>query len=636
MKNTKKNKVISLFSGCGGMDLGFMLAGFDVVWAVDKDPIACQTYSFNLSDNIQCKDICSIDPNVVPDADVLISGPPCQGFSTVGKRDPKDSRNSLYLDVLRIVRVKKPKFVVIENVKGLKSFRRGVILRRLTKGLEEMGYHVQWGVLNAKDFGIPQNRERLIIIAQSSSLKKIFNFDNLINGHKSVTLKEAIGDIEDLRTLPNHIYNGNGNEIHKVIISKIKQGQKLCDTRLGIRSVHTWQIPQVFGKVTPLEKEALVAIAKFRRKKDFVKEASWNDASPLTLNEIKQITDGTASRVVISSLMKKGYVVKKGPGLFDLKHTFNGKFRRLDYSRPSEAVLTNFGSARNYIHPAQDRPLTIRECARIQTFPDGFIFQGSVHGQYRQVGNAVPPQLSHTVATEIANVLSNTQKKNAKRMPFHFTGYVVNQILQKLKKYGSPDLGNLKNPLDELIYLYISQRTVERSYIAVFKKLKNRYSTFEKLRRAKEEDLIRIIEPSGLGRQKARTIITALNKIKNDFNETSLNRLKTFDDKKKLEYLLTLPRVGIKTAYCLLMFSFGVQVLPIDANVRRVCQRLGLLPRGIDAEKEHSMLHSIIAPDERHSFHVNCISHARQICIPLHPKCDKCIIRELCERVGVK
>ncbi len=635
MKNGKTKKVISLFSGCGGMDLGFRSAGFDIIWAADKDPIACRTYSFNISNSIHCVDIRTVDPITVPDADVLISGPPCQGFSTVGKRDPNDHRNSLYLDVLRIVRVKKPLLVVIENVKGLKSFQQGAILQRLTRGLEDSGYHVEWRILNAKDFGIPQNRERLIIVGQSKRMHKKFSFDNLANGHKPKTLKDAVGEIEDIQTLPNHLHNGNGNKIHKVIISKIQQGQKLCDTRLGTRSVHTWQIPEVFGHVSRTEKETLIAIAKYRRQKDYVKKASWNDASPLTLNEISKITKGAASHSVISSLIKKEYIVRKGQGLYDLRHSFNGKFRRLDYGRPSEAVLTNFGSVRNYIHPTQNRPLTIRECARIQTFPDCFIFQGSLHSQYRQVGNAVPPQLSHAVAVAIANTLSNKRKGSIKPKPIKFTPYIINQILNRLKEYGSPTLGNLKNPLDELIYLYISQRTFERSYITVFKKLKKRYPTFEKLRHAKKAELVRIIEPSGLARQKAKTISTALNKIEKDFNETSLSRLKKFDDKKKLEYLLTLPRVGIKTAYCLMMFSFGVQVLPIDANIRRVCRRLGLLPSGLKAEDEHKILHAIIAPRDRYAFHVNCITHARKQCIPNYPKCSVCIITEFCPKIGV-
>lgn len=627
--------MMSLFSGCGGMDLGFMTAGFKIVWAADKNRAACDTHYFNLGGQIYCLDIQKIHPTSILDANVLICGLPCQGFSNVGKRSLTDNRNFLYLEVIRIVKDKKPSFVVIENVKGLQSFQGGAVLEKFLTALRNNGYKVEWKILNAKDFGIAQNRERLFIVANTMDIEDFFvglekRKTNTIN-----ILKNAIGEIEELHMLPNHSYRSTSNPKNDIIISKISQGQKLCDTRLGSRSVHSWQIPEVFGHVTLLEQKILFAIARHRRRKCYKKKESWNDANPLTVKEIASIVGNGFNKTLLNILITKGYLVEKKSGLYDLKYTFNGKFRRLDYNRPSEAVLTNFGSPRNYIHPTQKRSLTVRECARIQGFPDNFIFKGSMHDQYRLVGNAVPPPLAKAIAQEIKSVLTQKSLKNHKLTQKQFTPYIVDKIIRKLEKYGTPDLRNLPNPLDELIYLYISQRTFEKFSKTVFKKLKQKYWSFEKIRRADINDVIKILEPSGLARQKAQTILYTLSKINNDFGKTTLRNLKIFDESHKLKYLLSLPRVDLKTAYYIMLFCFGSNVLPVDANICRVSKRLGLLQYAINSKKKHDILHSMIPPKDRRSFYVNCTFHARECCMPLHPKCSNCYLKKICPRIGV-
>jgi len=629
--------VVSLFSGCGGMDLGFSLAGFKVVWANDNNSDACATYSFNIGKHIQCNDVQNLGVNEIPDSDIIICGPPCQGFSNVGKRDPADARNLLYMEVLKIVAVKKPRFVVIENVKGLKSFKNGSILEEIVRGLEEIGYMVEWEVLNAKDFGIAQNRERLFIVANNQHITGFMNKIEKYKSKRNVFLKDVIKDLEITSTLPNH-WNANGiNPDYKKIVSKIGQGQKLCNTRMGSRSVHTWQIDDYFGKTNDFEKKVLLAMAQNRRLKRFKKKESWNDANPLDINEINAIVGKGFSETILKNLIEKGFVVEKANGLYDLKHTFNGKFRRLDYNRTSEAVLTNFGNIRNYIHPTSDRAFTVRECARIQGFPDNFIFLGKPDSQYRQVGNAVPPKLAQVVARVIMDFLSDGGGASFAFVPKSFAPNTVVEVNKILKqRYRTPRLGNKKNPLDELVYLYISQRTFEKSYQSTFNELKNHYPSFEKLKNADIRELEKILRPAGLGNQKAVTISDALAKIHRDFGEVSLKKLKELDNQSKLNYLLTLPRVGLKTAYCILMYCFGEEVLPIDANIRRVCRRLGWLPHGVDQKKEHSILHNIIAQKDRYAFHVNAICHARDTCLPLYPKCCSCPISELCPKIGLE
>jgi len=623
--------VVSLFSGCGGMDVGFLESGFTIDWAVDIDRNACETYKFNIGGNIHCMDINQININSIPTSDVIICGPPCQGFSNIGKRDPSDKRNFLYLNVLSIVSVKLPKFIVIENVKGLLSFQDGLILNSLINKLSGLGYNVEWSILNANDYGLSQRRERVFIVANNMGIE---NFFDRIKTRtiKATPLKEAIGDIEKLKELPNHFYTKKINSGYHHIVSKISQGQKLCDTRLGNRSVHTWQIPEAFGITTNIEQKTLYAISKNRRLKKYRKQESWNDASPLSEEEISSIVGEGFNKDVLLSLVEKGYVKEKFKGLYDLKHSFNGKFRRLDYTKISEAVLTNFGYIRNYIHPTKNRPLSVRECARIQGFPDNFIFKGTENSQYMQVGNAVPPILARIIAHEIKDNINNfSQYKKNESNNKVFKPYTVDSVIKKLRLYKLPDLGNYSNPLNELIYLLISQRTFEKSYRNVFKKLKNKYSTFEKLRNADVKSLEKILEPAGLAPQKAKAIKEILSQIYNDFGETSLKKINEFSTQKKIEYLARLPRVGIKTVYCILLFCFSLEVLPVDANILRVCRRLGWLPSGINNSDAHKIMHTLIHPRNRYEFHVNCIAHAKQICLSNHPRCINCFLFEFCD-----
>jgi DNA (cytosine-5)-methyltransferase 1 len=616
------------------MDLGFSLAGFDVVWSIDNDEAACDTYRFNLGEHIRHEDIYHINLDEIPDMDILISGPPCQGFSTVGKMDPDDDRNYLLELVPKIVEIKKPKVLFIENVRGLTSIKNGEILEELIENLEDLGYNVEHKIINASEFGIPQNRQRVIIFANNIGINNFLEtFCDKFQSKEEMSLRDAIGDIETTGTLPNHNSSRKLSDKHKHIMRKISEGKKLCNTRLGNRSVHTWEIPEVYGKTTKREKEILLAIAANRRLAKFRKNESWNDASPLSFKEIKAIMGGKLFKKEIETLIKKNFLVEKFKGLYDLKNTFNGKFRRPYYNKPSEAILTNYSSPRNYIHPTKNRPFTVRECARIQGFPDNFVFKGSFTAQYRMVGNAVPPPLALLLALHLREILVEMGFRGIgkEKSLEDFEPYAIKQICLKLKGHGSPRLGNQNEPIDELIYLIISQRTFEKAYVDAFINLKKKYPDHESLREAQILDVAKILESSGLGKQKATAIHDILEKIYSDFGRTSLDHLIDMDDEKRLKYLLTLPRVGIKTAYCVMMYCFNSKVLPIDANVRRLGHRAGFLNGQKDSLKEHKIIHAIIHPDQRYDFHVNAVVHGREVCIPEHPRCDVCNLSQFCD-----
>lgn len=158
-------RAVSLFSGAGGMDLGFDQAGFDLVWANDCYEDAVRTYERNLGNHVLLADVCSIPSGTIPDADVVLGGFPCQGFSVANiQRSPEDGRNDLYLEFVRVVSANQPRYFVAENVKGLLSLGGGEVLKTIIADFEACGYRVVYTVLNAADFGVPQRRERVFLL----------------------------------------------------------------------------------------------------------------------------------------------------------------------------------------------------------------------------------------------------------------------------------------------------------------------------------------------------------------------------------------------------------------------------------------------------------------------------------------
>ena len=168
----KKLKILSLFAGAGGMDLGFKNAGFDIGWANDFDPDSVKTYKRNFGDHIVLGDIEKIKTNQMPDnPDVVIGGFPCQGFSIANLgRSVDDSRNKLYKQMLRVIRVKKPKYFVAENVEGILTLGKGAVIQKILKDFKSIGYKVDYKLLNAADYGVPQARKRVFIIGNRLGL----------------------------------------------------------------------------------------------------------------------------------------------------------------------------------------------------------------------------------------------------------------------------------------------------------------------------------------------------------------------------------------------------------------------------------------------------------------------------------
>lgn len=198
-------KIASLFSGAGGLDIGFIKAGHEIIWANDNFHDAVETYRQNIGNHIICKDIQGIPASKIPDHDILIGGFPCQGFSVANtKRHTRDKRNKLYLQLLRVLRRKKPKFLVAENVKGLLGFAKGKVFNLILDDFKSAGYNVKFKVLNAADYGVPQKRERVFIIGTRKDIQFDFMFPAPSHAEKpsNGTIKKWVSVGEALKRIP--------------------------------------------------------------------------------------------------------------------------------------------------------------------------------------------------------------------------------------------------------------------------------------------------------------------------------------------------------------------------------------------------------------------------------------------------
>jgi DNA-methyltransferase (dcm) len=211
-------KVVSLFSGAGGLDLGFKMAGHEIIWANDNFLDAVETYRKNLGDHIICEDIYKIDISQIPDCDIVIGGFPCQGFSIANmKRHADDSRNELYKMLIKVIVTKQPKFFVAENVKGILSLEHGEVIKMIMNDFNSIGYTSEYRVLNAANYGVPQLRNRVVIVGVRNDIDFKYQYPlpthnaNGDNGLKKwVSVREAMKDIPDPdqpNSLLNHTYS---------------------------------------------------------------------------------------------------------------------------------------------------------------------------------------------------------------------------------------------------------------------------------------------------------------------------------------------------------------------------------------------------------------------------------------------
>lgn len=389
-------RTVSLFSGCGGLDLGFVQAGFEVSSAYDRDHEAIATYRTNFSSpamTVDLRDWLTVARETSA-VDVVIAGPPCQGFSTAGPRRLDDPRNDLLSIPAKFALHVGAQAVIIENVLGALAPPHRTHWDAVEALLQAGGYYTRTLVIDAASLGLPQMRKRAFLIAALAPIAS----PRMIHAPRSLPVSAILTSDQ---TLPNHepIWLVPASVDYE-IAKRIGPGQKLCNVRSGPASVRTWDIPDVFGSVTQAERELLEFIVRRRRRSRL---RPTGDADPIPWQELVDALGSRTARMV-DRLREKGYLKSDGK-VIELTRTFNGKYRRLAPDAPTHCVLTRFCDPRYFLHPSEHRGLSVREAARLQGFPDDFIFVGSLKSQARQVGNAVPPPQAAYVADVVQRTL---------------------------------------------------------------------------------------------------------------------------------------------------------------------------------------------------------------------------------------
>jgi DNA (cytosine-5)-methyltransferase 1 len=383
----------SLFSGCGGFDDGFRMRGIRPTAAFDIDQQAIEAYNANLPGVGRVLDLGLANPDIRR-PDILLAGSPCQGFSTSGKRLVSDPRNNLLVRAGQIALGLLPKVFILENVPAAISGKHETRWRLVEDMLRWHGYNVRRFIAVGPESGVPQLRRRLFLVAWFGSDCIRFEPPML----ESPSLREALKDVDQVDD-HDPVFLKRGSREYR-IARHIGAGEKLSNVRSGTASVHTWDIPEVFGEVSRREIEVLGSILRLRRRD---RKRDFGDGDPVAPSAISRFINRD-SRPSIRSLLKKGYLRKIGRHV-ELRHTYNGKFRRLDWNKPSPTVDTHFGDPVLFLHPDEHRGLSPREAARIQGFRDTFRLLGSRHAQFQMIGNAVPPPMGMRLAAFVRAAL---------------------------------------------------------------------------------------------------------------------------------------------------------------------------------------------------------------------------------------
>ncbi len=368
MKQDNKPIAIELFSGAGGLSIGLEKAGFQISLANEIEPDFAKSFKLNHPNTkLICDDIRNINFQNelhtlgITKVDLVSGGPPCQGFSTVGSKNKQDPRNSLFYEYLRSVNEIKPNYVIFENVAGFKTMYDGTAYKTLINELDNLGYNTISSVLESSDFGLPQIRKRTIIVGCKKYLKKVklpepthFNGNNLFNLPQKITLMDAISDLPKLSA-------NDKKDAYETIPKNEYQLQLKGDTE--------------------------------------------------KLTEHNSSNYGEKMREILS-LIPEGGTVNDLPERLRPKGYFSNTYARLLPNHPTPTITRNFGtpSSSRCIHPFQDRALSTREGARLQGFPDDYIFYGSKCSKNLQIGNAVPPVFGEIIAKEIIKSMGKQQE----------------------------------------------------------------------------------------------------------------------------------------------------------------------------------------------------------------------------------
>ena len=362
----KRYTCVDLFCGAGGLSRGFMDAGFEVVLGVDFDDAALKTFGenhgkalplkldlFNLDNVYEIKKI--LDERKIA-LDVLIGGPPCQGFSLAGKRQEDDDRNALYSAMVKTAEVIKPKYVVLENVPGMLTLYDGKAKERIFKDFNKLGYKMDVKVLYAPDYGVPQIRKRAFFIGVLNGNDEFVYPMPFLEPNEYVTCEQAICDLPSLIGDNDYSLNTIREYMTEPISKYQKEMRKHCS--------------KVYNHYPTRHEQK-------------------------TIDTIALVPDGGNYKDLPPEISKK--------------FKYHESMTRYASNKPSLTIDTGH---RTHFHYEYNRIPSVRENARLQSFPDDFIFYGSKQQQYKQVGNAVPPKLGKAVALSIIDHMKKSGDNN--------------------------------------------------------------------------------------------------------------------------------------------------------------------------------------------------------------------------------
>ena len=452
MKRSKDNNkfhTVDLFAGAGGATQGFSQEGFEPLFANDHEEPALATFQHN---HPECKtssaDIESIDPselrlslNLKPgELDVLLGGPPCQGFSTYGKRDPSDYRNGLYQYYLKFLKEFRPKAFVIENVTGMLTLADGKIIDDIKEQASALGYGVDLWVLDAADYGVPQFRKRVFITGGSAGQvldKPVATHAGgdrnedvqqlLLKGTGKKTLKRALTVRNAISDLPEEVLPPRQTQQPM----KYKSSKALTEYQEFIRGTSEILLHHSAKQMLGIRRLRLALL----RPGDYgtsISSRLTQDGLPdevidellngnCALRDMSECrSEDREKELELRAFLKSGHKrVEDVLEWLDSKG-FANKYRRLLWDSPSHTLVAHMArDCSDFVHPDIDRFISVREAARLQSFPDNYLFKSSQFQQFRQIGNAVPPLLAAAVAGSVAKFLGrpsrNSQPDNGQK-----------------------------------------------------------------------------------------------------------------------------------------------------------------------------------------------------------------------------
>ena len=449
-------KAIDLFAGPGGLSLGLTSAGFEVIAAVELDADAGKTYRNNIGNHTEIQDITKFKPDQLQrkliengmlvqgeKISLIAGGPPCPGFSLIGRskisnlikhkkgsyKDNKewrhrfidDPRNNLFLEFVKYVKQFKPDYFIMENVSGMTSYQIEddpvveIIKKKFT------GYNVEERVLSASDFGVPQERKRIIFIGSRKGLESC-DFPTPDKSEKKLTALDAIQDLIDVEPSKNGIistkYRGsssNGGRFRKQMRDWfcLRSNGEQISGETSEKSCHwTRKVNDRDKVIFPLIKSGSPSISRGSIK--------FSSSSPKQI--YGDIYPGQWSSVLVPNFKKaklktstvdgRDYVENKSGVKWIMypSEQFRDKMRRIRWDEPAPTIVAHLAKdGYMFIHPFHDRTITVREAARFQSFPDSFEFSGSMTSQFRQVGNAVPPLLAKRLGEAVLDSIKKQE-----------------------------------------------------------------------------------------------------------------------------------------------------------------------------------------------------------------------------------